>query len=143
MSIPPLRRSQSGGQHNEWRPRVEASFWTQLDALIESTEIVIDRPSGSAHPRYPAFVYPLDYGYLQGTKAGDGQEIDVWRGSAAERRLDAIVCTVDLHKRDVEVKLLIGCTENEQAAICQFHNAGNSMAAILLGREQMRKGSGA
>ena len=122
---------------------MEASFWTQLDALIESTEIVIDRPRGSAHPRYPSFVYPLDYGYLQGTSGADGQEIDVWLGSAAERRLDAIVCTVDLLKRDVEVKLLIGCTENEQAAICQFHNAGNSMAAILLGREQMRKGSGA
>ena len=122
---------------------MEASFWTQLDALIESTEIVIDRPRGSAHPRYPSFVYPLDYGYLQGTSGADGQEIDVWLGSAAERRLDAIVCTVDLLKRDVEVKLLIGCTENEQAAICQFHNAGNSMAAILLVREQMRKGSGA
>ena len=122
---------------------MEASFWTQLDALIESTEIVIDRPRGSAHPRYPSFVYPLDYGYLQGTSGADGQEIDVWLGSAAERRLDAIVCTVDLLKRDVEVKLLIGCTENEQAAICQFHNAGNSMAAILLGREPMRQGSGA
>jgi inorganic pyrophosphatase len=143
MSIPPLRRSQSGGQHGEWRPRVEESFWKQLDALIESTEIVIDRPGGSAHPRYPSFVYPLDYGYLQGTSGGDGQGIDVWRGSAAERRLDAIVCTVDMLKRDLEVKLLIGCTENEQAAICQFHNDGKSMAAILLGREPMRKGSGA
>ena len=122
---------------------MEESFWTQLDALIESTEIVIDRPCGSAHPRYPSFVYPLDYGYLQGTSGGDGQEIDVWRGSAAERRLDAIVCTVDMLKRDVEVKLLIGCTEYEQAAICQFHNDGKSMAAILLGREQLRKGSGA
>jgi inorganic pyrophosphatase len=123
--------------------RVEASFWTQLDALIESTQIVIDRPRGSTHPRYPEFVYPLDYGYLQGTSAGDGQEIDVWRGSAAEVRLDAIVCTVDMLKRDLEVKLLIGCSENEQAAICQFHNGGQSMAAILLRREPMRKCPGA
>jgi len=79
-------------------------------------------------------VYPLDYGYLAGTSAGDGDGIDVWRGSLAESQLDAIVCTVDLVKRDVEIKLLLGCTAEEQSVICDFHNDSESMAAILVQR---------
>lgn len=112
----------------------EQSFWAHLDSLVRSTELVIDRPKGSAHPRYPALIYPLDYGYLPGVSGGDGHEQDVWRGSLPEKTLDAIVCTVDLLKRDVEVKLLLGCTGEEQAAICDFHNDGEHMAAILVRR---------
>ena len=110
------------------------SFWAYLDSLIQSAELVIDRPKGSSHPRYPSLVYPVDYGYLEGTSGGDGKELDVWRGSLTEERLDAVVCTVDLLKRDVEVKLLLGCTENEKTTICDFHNDSEYMAAVLLRR---------
>ncbi len=110
-------------------------FWTYLDALIRSAELVVDRPKGSPHPRFPSIAYPLDYGYLKGTLSGDGKELDVWRGSLVEGRLDAVVCTVDLLKKDVEVKLLLGCTEGETDAICAFHNGSEHMAAILLRRE--------
>jgi len=55
-------------------------FWQALDLLVEEHELVIDRPAGSAHPRYLSFVYPLDYGYLKGTASSDGSGIDVWRG---------------------------------------------------------------
>src|SRR5512137_2080542 len=92
---------------------VNATFWEYLDSLLRSAQIVIDRPRGSTHPRYPSYIYPLDYGYLEGTSAGDGQEIDVWRGSLPDKKLDAIVCTVDLLKEDAEIKLLVGCTEDE------------------------------
>jgi inorganic pyrophosphatase len=102
--------------------------------LLQSAELVIDRPRGSAHPRYPSLVYPLDYGYLKGTSGGDGNGLDVWRGTCTEVRLDAIVCTVDCLKKDVEVKLLLGCTEQEKTIISDFHNASENMAAILLKR---------
>ena len=49
--------------------------------------------------------------------------IDVWRGSLPEGRLDAVVCTVDVRKRDAEIKLLLGCTAAEKHAICNFHPA--------------------
>jgi inorganic pyrophosphatase len=112
-------------------------FWTSLEALIQSSAIVIDRPKGSAHPRYPDMRYPLDYGYLKGTSSGDGMEIDLWRGSLPEPGLDAVVCTVDRLKRDVEIKLLLGCTEEEQGMICDFHNNGTQMSAILLKRDEL------
>jgi GNAT superfamily N-acetyltransferase len=38
----------------------------------------IDRPLGSAHPRHPDMVYPINYGYVDGVIAGDGAEQDVY-----------------------------------------------------------------
>ena len=110
------------------------AFWQALDRLISASEIVIDRPKGSPHPRFPSRIYPLDYGYLAGTASMDGDGIDLWRGSDPAQRLDAVVCTVDLMKRDSEIKLLIGCTEDEKAAVMRWHNDSDMMKAILIER---------
>lgn len=40
--------------------------------------VVVDRPLGSAHPRYPGMIYPLNYGYVPGVPAPDGEEQDVY-----------------------------------------------------------------
>jgi inorganic pyrophosphatase len=113
---------------------LKTEFWTRLDELIKSSEIVIDRPKGSAHPRYPDLVFPLDYGYLNGTIGGDGDGIDIWSGTAPHRKLTAIVCTVDMKKRDAEYKLIIGCTEAEIKIIEKFHN-GRYQSAIIIRRD--------
>ncbi len=110
-----------------------ADFWTRIDQLIAANEVVLDRPRGSRHPRYTDIVYPLDYGYLEGTAGGDGNEIDVWRGSMREGRLVGIVCTIDISKRDTEVKLLIGCTPDEVETVFRFHN-NDYMSAIVIQR---------
>lgn len=41
-------------------------------------EVIIDRPLGSAHPKFADFFYPVNYGYIEGIKAGDGDDIDVF-----------------------------------------------------------------
>ena len=110
---------------------MDDAFWSALDALIATSEIAIDRPRGSAHPRYPDIIYPLDYGYLTGTSGGDGNEIDVWRGSLPEDRLDAVVCTAGTHKRDAEVKLLIGCSAQERQTIRDFHQAHGAGSMLV------------
>jgi coenzyme F420-0:L-glutamate ligase/coenzyme F420-1:gamma-L-glutamate ligase len=109
-------------------------FWSHLDRLVADCRVVIDRPRGSRHPRYPALVYPLDYGYLKGTTAVDGGGIDVWMGSLAPKTLDSVVLTADLIKHDAEIKLLLGCTEAEKQVILDFLNDG-SMQAMLVRRE--------
>ena len=38
----------------------------------------VDRPLGSAHPDYPDMIYPINYGYVDGVFAGDGEEQDVY-----------------------------------------------------------------
>jgi inorganic pyrophosphatase len=92
----------------------EGAFWIVLDSLVYESEIVIDRPKGSHHPRFPEIVYPVDYGYLKNTTSMDGGGIDVWRGTDVTGKIDAIMCTVDLHKKDSEIKILIGCTHDEK-----------------------------
>ena len=38
----------------------------------------IDRPIGSSHPEYPDLVYPINYGYVKGIIAADGEEQDAY-----------------------------------------------------------------
>lgn len=125
-----------------------ADFWDFLDELIAESPVVIDRPKGSPHPGCPDRIYPLDYGYLAGTRAGDGQGVDVWIGSRysdpVPDRLDAVLLTVDLLKKDIEVKLLLGCTPGEKQVALEFLNGSAvdvqeewKMRALLLERGQI------
>ena len=38
-------------------------FWELLQQLVDTSQIVIDRPKGTTHPRYPNSCYPVDYGF--------------------------------------------------------------------------------
>jgi inorganic pyrophosphatase len=108
-------------------------FWSKLDWLL-AHPIIIDRPKGKPHPRYPDMIYPLDYGYIEGTNGGDGEGIDIWLGSLdGERHIVGAVVTLDTLKYDLEVKLLINCSEEEIKIIKNFF-AENQMACTLLPR---------
>lgn len=113
--------------------RYDENFWNALDKLVNNSEIIIDRPKGTAHPKYPDFIYRVDYGYLNNTSSMDGSGIDVWVGSA-EKKVNAVICTVDLMKRDSEIKILIGCTEEELKIIYETHNESENMKGILIRR---------
>ena len=109
-----------------------SEFFSKLDALLTTSNIVIDRPRGSTHPRFSHIIYPLDYGYLDGTSGGDGDGIDVWVGSlTGEKQIVAIAITVDTVKRDAEVKILVNCTDAELQIIAQFHTGSTSACTII------------
>ena len=112
---------------------INEDFWKALDELVSNSEIVIDRPRGSAHPRFPNFIYKVDYGYLKNTSSMDGAGIDVWIGSG-DKKIDAIMCIVDLMKRDSEIKILVGCTEEEKLEVYKTHNETQHMKGILIRR---------
>ena len=48
------------------------------DVIGKTVKGVIDRPAGSRHPEYPDTVYPINYGYVEGVVAGDGELQDVY-----------------------------------------------------------------
>lgn len=114
------------------------AYWLALDELVSTQRLVIDRPKGSAHPKFPSLIYPLDYGYLDGTSSMDGEGIDVWVGCLSDNALNAIVCTVDLSKGDAEIKLLLGCNEDDIKLILDVHSWG-PMSAILVRRPALLK----
>jgi inorganic pyrophosphatase len=110
-----------------------ASFWDYLEKLVLSSNLIIDRPKGTNHPRYPERIYPVDYGYPDGTVAADRAGIDIWLGASGSCALSGVILTVDLHKRDTEIKVLLGCIGKEMQTILDFHNP-KSMRAFLVRR---------
>ena len=40
--------------------------------------VTVDRPIGSCHPDYPDMIYPINYGYVKGVMAADGEEQDAY-----------------------------------------------------------------
>lgn len=113
-------------------PRI-SNHNTPLIYFSTKREIVIDRPKGTAHPKYPDFIYRVDYGYLKDTSSMDGAGIDVWVGSG-EKKVDAIMCIVDLIKKDSEIKILIGCTDEEKKIVYETHNETQFMKGVLIHR---------
>jgi inorganic pyrophosphatase len=108
-------------------------FWEALDEIVTSSSIVIDRPKGSAHPRFPEFIYPVDYGFLEGTSSMDGGGIDVWKGTGTNG-FDAVLCVVDGVKKDSEIKLLLNCTPEEKEKVLECQNT-KMMKAIMITRD--------
>jgi len=98
-------------------------FWEYLQRLVETSQIVLDRPKGSTHPRHKQQPYPVSYGYLAGTTAIDAGGVDIWVGSLKEKKVVGALCTVDLLKRDTELKILYDCTEDEITKIMHFVNS--------------------
>ena len=46
--------------------------------LGKKVTVTIDRPLGSAHPKHPTLIYPINYGYLPDVIGGDGEPQDVY-----------------------------------------------------------------
>ena len=114
-------------------PRLPTKFWAAAEELVATSEIVIDRPKDSRHPQLPKVMLSRGLRVSQSTTAIDGEGIDVWVGSLEPMRITGVVCTFNLRKRDAEVKLLLGCTSEEENEILSFLNKG-LMAAILVAK---------
>ena len=109
-------------------------FWQKLDSLFFSSSVVIERPKGTQHPKYEDIFYPVDYGYLTDTVSSDKAQIDVFFGSDSSKKINSIAVSTDILKRDCEIKLLIGCTQSEEADVMHMLNEGENQKAILVRR---------
>ena len=65
--------------------KYDHDFWSAIDTLVSSGKIVIDRPKGSTHPRFPYIRYDVDYGYIENTTSMDGDAKKGFRDQAADR----------------------------------------------------------
>lgn len=80
------------------------------NALIESfagrkVHVIVDRPMGCNHKGIP---YPINYGFLPGVMAGDGEEQDVYilGVTTAIQEFDGIIIGAAVRRDDVEDKLI-------------------------------------
>lgn len=92
------------------------------DWVGPTVEVVIDRPMGTTHPRFPDFVYPINYGYIPGTMAPEGHPIDAYvlGADCPLRRCLARVIAVIRRRDDVEDKLVVALSgEWSEASISE------------------------
>ena len=75
----------------------------------EIVKVIVDRPLGSYHPKHKDLYYPVNYGYIEGIIAPDGEEQDVYILGINEPvneftgRIIAIITRLD----DVEEKWVV------------------------------------
>jgi inorganic pyrophosphatase len=108
--------------------------WTAWEAVIERSGITIDRPKGSTHPLHSDIRYPIDYGFINGTEGSDGEEIDIFVGTALNGIVAAIF-TTDFRKGDRECKFLYRCSPEEIYLVNGFINYDQ---ALMIGKLLMR-----
>lgn len=78
-----------------------------LPYIGKRVEVIIDRPIGSKHPKYD-FVYEVNYGYIPGVLAPDGEDLDVYYMGVDEPLEKASgICIAVAHRNDDDDDKLI------------------------------------
>jgi inorganic pyrophosphatase len=78
----------------------------------KQVKVVMDRPLGSKHPKYD-FIYPVNYGYIEGVISPDGEELDAYVLGVDEAvNLFKGKCVAVVHRRDDDDDKLVVVPEN-------------------------------
>ena len=92
----------------------------------KTVTVTVDRPLGSYHPEHPNLYYPVNYGYIAGTVAEDGEEEDAYILGVSEplKSFTGRVIAI-IHRKDDEHKLVvapegISFTEEEIRVLTSF-----------------------
>lgn len=95
--------------------------------MKRSVTVIVDRPLGSTHPAHPGLVYPVNYGYVPGVIAADGEEQDAYILGVGEpvRQFTGVLAAVVHRRDDVEEKWVVvpvdaDFTEAEIARLIDF-----------------------
>ena len=88
--------------------------------LGQTIHVIIDRPMGSKHPRF-GFTYEQNYGYVEGTMAGDGHEIDAYVLGINEpvTSYTGVCRAIVVRRDDNEHKLIVAPNRLSEADIRQ------------------------
>lgn len=91
-----------------------------------AVSVVIDRPLGSFHPTHKEIYYTVNYGYIEGIIAGDGEEQDAYVLGVDEpiERFDGEVIAVIHRLDDVEDKWVVaskGVSFSEEEILQKVH----------------------
>lgn len=111
-----------------------AYFWQKVDTLYLSSGYTIARKKGDRHPQFTNLVYPVDYGYVNETKSTNGEGLSLYAGTENRNRITSLVMAVDILSREMDVKILVGCTPQEEEAVLRYLNQTDYQKTILVRR---------
>ncbi len=110
-----------------------AFFWQKLDTIYNSSDFKLSNPKGTSHEKYHNLIYPVDYGYLEDMDNNDSQ-IRVYKGTQKGSSIKVAIISADILNKDITVKLLIGCSEQEEKDILSFLNQTDFQKTVLIRR---------
>ena len=75
----------------------------------KSVKVIVDRPLGTYHPKYKDIYYSVNYGYVEGVIAPDGEEQDAYILGINEpiKEFDGKVIAVIHRYDDIEEKWIV------------------------------------
>ncbi|MBQ9552818.1 MAG: inorganic pyrophosphatase [Clostridia bacterium] len=95
--------------------------------LGRNVKVTVDRPLGSYHPKHKDLYYPINYGYVAGIPAPDGEEQDAYILGVDQplTEFEGVVIAVIHRADDVEEKWVVApqgktFTKEEIATAVQF-----------------------
>lgn len=109
-----------------------AYFWQKIDALYLSGDFIETHHRGEGHPIYPELKFPLTYGTLK-IDDYDNQKISAFKGSKS-KQVEAIALCADILNKDVEIKFLIGLSEEEEEMVLKFLDQTEFQKSVLIRR---------
>ena len=82
---------------------------TDKDVIGKKVCVIVDRPLGSMHPKYNNLIYPVNYGYINGIIAGDGefQDAYVLGENKPIKAFDGVVIAIIHRLNDLEDKWIV------------------------------------
>jgi len=78
-------------------------------SIGKTVKVIVDRPMGSYHPKHKDLYYPVNYGYIPGTLAPDGEEQDAYILGITEPVTEFVGCVIAVIHRydDIEEKWVV------------------------------------
>jgi inorganic pyrophosphatase len=75
--------------------------------------VMVDRPLDTKHPKHE-YTYPVNYGYIKGVKAPDGEDLDAYiLGITTPLEEFRGVCIAIIHRTNDDDDKLIVCSEDK------------------------------
>jgi 8-oxo-dGTP pyrophosphatase MutT (NUDIX family) len=92
----------------------------------KTVTVTVDRPIGTTHQKHPDIIYPINYGYIAGEIAPDGEDLDVYILGVTEplTAFTGRVIAIIHRKNDIEDKLVVApdsCVYNQADVAAAVH----------------------
>ena len=77
--------------------------------LVKRVKVTVDRPMGTYHPQHKDLYYPINYGYIEGIIAPDGEEQDAYilGVDTPVDEFEGIVIAIIHRNNDIEEKWVV------------------------------------